>query len=243
MNKQALAFTLLGLTIFLGVVAWSLPAAAVWNLLGPNHTSGLQVADMQGSLWQGSASIKPDALPQLRLEWSVKFLPLLTGTAAADVRVRGEGADGSFHIRHQLVSGRQSLAGDARVQSRYVNQVSVNYGLETSGEFTLSGLEAEVAEGRLISAAGRLDWPGGVIHLQISGDLLTRVVPPLAAEISPDGSNILLNVTTGSTPLMHVKVKPDGWVEVTVLNALLQTLDLPLTGGSDPAFLLEEKYL
>ena len=243
------AFIALGLVTALIVVVASFPAGTAWHFVEQEVEASipaLQVTRIDGSLWRGSAQADLGALPPLLLRWQLRLLPLLAGTADADLTITGNGARSNLRILAS--SSAQQVSGNAVVHSRYINRVSVNYGLETSAEFVLSDLDLKIEGGRPVAVTGRIDWQGGIVHLETGGRVVTRKSPPLLADIGLEGSNILMKISAAENRLMLIRIKPDGWAEVTILNALIRTLNLPFPGGpnidgSAPALVFEEKLL
>ncbi len=238
---------MLALTTIVVFVVVVFPAGTAWSFVREDVTSqvpDLKVSEVRGTIWQGEAGVVVGALPPLSINWDLDFLPLMTGRVAADLIISGDGANANLNVSASTQA--VAVTGEAIVDSRYVNQVSINYGLETSQQFQLTDLDVTADTAWLTLVDGEITWPGGTVILQTPVELLTRQVPPLLAELGLHDGEVLLDVASDGIELMHIRIKRDGWAEVTVLNALMRTLNLPLPDGSNidmtaPALIFEEK--
>ena len=253
MRKLAYAaVAVVTVTLFVIVVA---PAQTVWSFIADDVQSSvpqLKIANISGSVWEGKGDMQFQSYPVVRIDWRLAALPLLIGNASADINASAEGfsaaLQGVFSQDSSTISFDISFA-EATIGSDYINQVTLQYGLDLSGDFQLRLTNAVFADGWLTSVSGAISWPGGIVHIEMPGQIHTSKLPPLNGILSLEDDSILLKVTNRELEMMNVRLKRSGWAEVAVSHAFIRMANLPLPPGSEstdslePAFLLEEKIL
>lgn len=246
MNK--LIYVAAGLIAFVGFILVMAPASIAVSLAGDQlkQVPDLRIGQIDGRIWSGSAQIQYRQFPA-RLSWNLSPLPLLAGKISADLEVQGEGLDASFHLAASDHSGMVTNAL-AQVDASYINQVSVDYGLELSGQFNLVAEEISFTPQWLTGVNGKLDWPGGMVHIETPQQLYSVDLPALSGDLSMQGDQLQATIDGPNERFIDLKLKPTGWVEVGISYAFLELAGLPLPGNSGdstvgPAVLLEEKIL
>lgn len=93
-SKKSLPFIVLGIFIYLVSLIATLPANMVFGYLLPkNISSYVKYQDVSGSIWEGqAASFSVKQVPLGKLQWDLSLLPLLWGTADAQLTAKREGA-------------------------------------------------------------------------------------------------------------------------------------------------------
>ncbi len=206
----------------------------------------LKIGEVSGRIWSGSAQIQYQQFPAM-VTWNLSALPLLVGRLSADVQLREQGLDANFHVS---ASGTEGTVSDAEllVDASYINQISISYGLDLSGQFSVSEADVSFNNQWVTSAAGILEWPGGIVHIETPQQLYSVDLPPLNGDLSMDGDNLRLAIDGTGERMLDLTLKRSGWVEAGVSYAFMELAGLPLTGNTtssreEPAVLLEEKIL
>lgn len=245
MNKLLYVFA--GLIAFLGFIVVMAPASIALSLASDQlkRVPDLNIGQVEGRIWSGSAQIQYRQFPAT-LSWNLSPIPLVTGRVAADVDVRGQGLDASFHI---IASDTSGTITDVRavVDSSYINQVSVVYGLELSGEFTLVAKSVTFIDRWLSEVDGRLNWPGGIVHIETPQQLHSVDLPALRGDLSMQGDHLQMTIDGPEARFIDLALKPSGWAEVGISFDFMQLAGLPMPGNpadsGGPAVVLEEKIL
>jgi hypothetical protein len=247
MNK--LLYLLLGTIAFLVFLVVMAPASSVLRIADDEFRQQLpelRLAGISGSIWEGSGTVQYRQFPAVAVNWKLSPLPLLSRAVASSASFTAEGLDAEIQ---SYVSTDQSAASTisyatALISGDYINQVTLNYGLDLSGEFKLTNARATIRGQWLSDLDGILNWSGGIVHIETPQQLHTVKLPPMVGNLTLDGDNVLLNITADTDEMIRISIKPDGWAEVAVNYAFMDLADLPLPGGtadSDPAILIEEK--
>lgn len=237
-----------GIITFLVFILVMAPASLLVSLAGDNlqKVPDLEVGRVEGRIWAGAAELQYQSFPAL-VSWNLAALPLALGRISADVEVAGDGLDAAFHVSANSNEG--SITGaTAFVDARYINQVSIGYGLDLSGQFSFSSDEVSFNRRWITAATGDLDWPGGIVHIETPERLHTVDLPPLRGKLSMDGDSVKLAINDTNTPLIDLSLKPSGWAAVGVSFAFIELAGLPIpldarTDVAGPALLIEEKVL
>ncbi|MBO6556707.1 MAG: type II secretion system protein N [Pseudomonadales bacterium] len=241
-------YVIAGIVTFLAFILVMAPAsllvAAVEDQL--KAVPDLKVGHISGRVWSGSAQIQYQQFPTT-VTWDLSALSLLVGRLSADVELREQGLDASFHLS---VSGNEGTIRDAKavVDARYINRISVGYGLDLSGQFNLSEANVSFANQWITTAVGNLDWPGGIVHIETPQQLYSVDLPPLNGDLFMHEDNLRLAVQGSGERMLDLTLKRTGWVAAAVSYAFMDLAGLPLPGSvsaspEEPAVLLEEKIL
>jgi len=246
MNK--FFYIVAGILTFLVFILVMAPASLLVSLAGDNlkQVPDLEIGRVDGRIWTGSAEVQYQGFPAM-VSWHLAALPLVLGRLSADVEVTGDGLDAAFHVSANGQEG--TLTGTtALVSARYINQVSVGYGLDLSGQFSFSSEEISFNNRWVTAATGDLDWPGGIIHIETPERIHSVDLPPLQGELSMDGDSVQLAISDRGTALIDLSLKPSGWAAVGVSFDFIELAGLPIpldanSGSAGPALLIEEKVL
>ena len=246
MNK--LTYLLIGVITFLAFLIIMAPAATVVSAFEDDlqaSVPGMTLTGIRGSLWQGESDLSYGKLPPVLLNWELSALPLLTGTANTHLEFSGTGlsaeVDGAFSD-----AGGEISQLNATITGDYLNQVTIDYGLELSGEVQLTETSLGFDQQWLTHASGRLTWSGGIVHIETPQQIHTVKLPPLDASVSMSDRDLIMQVTEAGREMMNIAVRQDGWAKVDISYTFMEMVNLPLPGGilSDgQAVTLEEKIL
>lgn len=243
-----LLYTLVAVVVFVAFLLVSAPAGFILGSFTEQvnkQQSDLLIADLGGSIWNGEGSLQYLNLPPVKVNWQLAAPALLTGTADSDIKLSADGLNASASAS---VDSKQGQVNDlvAAVNSRYINQLTRPLGLDVTGEFTLTDGNFVFDQRWLKSAGGALDWPGGPVTVETPGQVISASLPPLQGNIRMAAQDLILDVTSGGTPMMQIRLKPTGWAAVGINAIFLETAGISLSGSgydssTDPAILLEEK--
>lgn len=96
-----LAIALAVLLVVAAVVAWTLPARVAWQALAPRLPL-VQLADLDGTIWDGSAGqVRVAGQPVGALEWQTDVLALLHGDLRIQARISGPRIHGHGTLARQ----------------------------------------------------------------------------------------------------------------------------------------------
>lgn len=245
MNRALyLAIAITAFSISIIVLA---PASIITGLAGDDlqqNIPGLKVGTAQGRIWQGSTQVQYRQFPPVAVSWDMAALPLLMGKVHALIKLNGEGLQ--LELNAIVSSSGGSLDNiTGTIESRFINAISVEYGLDLTGVFTLSGIHASFNQRWLTALTGETNWSGGIVHIETPEQFHSVKLPALTGILSMEGSDAKLNVASGTSDLLTLSLKPDGWSQTSVSYTLMDMAGLPLPNGyqdtTGPAFLLEEK--
>lgn len=171
---RRLLLALLGLVVFSGAVLAFLPASLLPRLLPAD--APLQLQDVRGSIWNGSAGrvLVRDRLLG-GLAWQVLPLSLLRGGIEAEVHLVGE-----LSVRGRVERRWSSWhlhAIEAELPVQWLEPVLASRALRPQGELHLRVDEAQLDGGRLQSLRGELLWLQAAVSgaaVAALGDLQAR---------------------------------------------------------------------
>lgn len=237
-----------GIITFMVFILVMAPASLLMSMAGESlqKVPDLKIGRVDGRIWAGSTELQYQGFPA-RVSWNLAALPLVLGQVSADVEVTGDGLDADFHVSANSQEGRITGA-TAVVDARYINQVSVGYGLDLSGQFSFTSDEISFNNQWVTAAIGNLDWPGGIVHIETPERLHSVDLPPMIGEVSMDGEAVQLAINNERTSMIDLSLKPNGWAAVGVSFAFIELAGLPIpldarTDVAGPALLIEEKVL
>ena len=245
MNKAFyLAIAIIAFTISIVVMA---PASIVTGLFGDaiqRNIPGLKIGATRGRIWQGSTQLQYQRLPAVTVSWKMAALPLLEGKLSTLVELNGGGLQLEMGAMASTSGGSLDNI-NGTIESRFINAVSVGYGLDLAGVFELSGISTSFDQRWLTALKGVTNWSGGIVHIETPEQFYSVKLPALKGQLSMKGSNAMLDVASGTTTLLTLALKPDGWSQTSVSYMLTDMAGLPLPNGyqdtTGPAFVLEEK--
>ncbi len=245
MNKAFyLAIAIIAFTIPIVVMA---PASIVTGLFGDavqRNIPGLKIGATRGRIWQGSTQLQYQRLPTVTVSWKLAALPLLNGKVSTLVELTGGGLQLEMGAMASTSGGSLDNI-NGTIESRFINAVSVGYGLDLTGVFELSGISTSFDQRWLTALKGVTNWSGGIVHIETPEQFYSVKLPALTGQLSMKGSNAMLDVASGTSTLLTLALKPDGWSQTSVSYMLTDMAGLPLPNGyqdtTGPAFVLEEK--
>ncbi len=246
-----LSYVLIAIVTILGFVIVMAPVGVVWSIIGEDVRTavpGVEISSLQGSIWNGEGKAQFQTFPAAKVNWQLAAFPLVTGTLSYEIDASADDFNAEVTGSVSGNSGDISNA-NAVVGSEYINSVTLNYGLDLSGEFHLDIDHADFSDGWVNDIDGRLTWPGGVVHIETPQQVQTAYLPGLDGTLSMDGDRIHLNVVGQEENLIDVRLNKSGWAEVGITYGFMRLANLPLPSGSESeendeiAILLEEKIL
>ena len=205
---------------------------------------GLKIWASQGSLWKGNMRVRYKKLDPIDLSWDVGALEVLTGDLVAAIELHGGGLQLSLeasasgdHISLNNINGN--------VDTIFINLVSVNHGLALAGQIIFLDVFAALNYEWFTKLGGKIEWTGGIVHLETPERLYRVPLPPLKGTLSLKDSNALLKILSGNSNLMSLSLKKNGWSKADITFPLIDMLGIPFPSGNqsdgEPAFTLEEK--
>lgn len=246
MNK--LLLTAIGFVAFVVFIIAMTPASFVHSALEDELAQNLpelQLHNIHGTVWQGEGTLDLYHLPPLDVSWYVPILSLVTGDINTHVKLQANGLSATMEIELDTSGGLVNNLS-ANVSSDYLNQVTAEYGLDLSGEVQIDDAMVSFDRSWLSGADGKMNWTGGIVHIQTPEKVHTVRLPSFDGVLSMDGNRLRLVVQQSETPMLDIEVKPDGWATVNVEQALVDIAQLPLPAAAPdegPVIVIEEKIL
>lgn len=246
MKRKAsyIALAIIAFSVFIIVMA---PASLVIGIFGDDiqrNVPGLKIGASKGRIWQGSAQVQYQQFPPVTMSWKVAALPLVTGKVSTSIELNGDGLELELDAMISTAGGLLDNV-EGTIESRFINAVSVGYGLDLTGVFELSGIGASFDQVWLTALKGETNWSGGIVHIETPVQFYSVKLPALRGLLSMQDSNAVLDVTSGTSTLLTLLLKPDGWSKTSISYTLMDMAGLPLPNGyqdtAGPAFVLEEK--
>jgi len=246
--KKTTVFLISFMAFLLFVVSMA-PASLVYRTIQGkinNSLSDLVIIRLDGSIWKGQGEIKYREFPAFIGTWKLYPFHLLALTAKSYIKIKTNGLNAEFHleINHQ---GGSVNSFNAVVQDHYLNEVTIPYGLDFSGEVMLLNGRLGFDQNWLTEIEGELTWDGGIVHIQTPDKIHTVNLPPLRGHLSMEKTILKLEVSESGHTMMKIHIRPDGWAKVAIHYSFMRLANLPLPvisgAGEDPAIVLEEKIL
>ena len=239
-----LVIAIITFTIAIIVMA---PASIVTGLFGDDvqrSIPGLKIGATRGRIWQGSTQVQYQRLPPVTVSWEVVNLSLLNGKVSTLVELTGDGLQLELGAIASASGGSLDNI-NGTIESRFISTISVDYGLDLAGSFELSGIHASFDQHWLTALKGETSWSGGIVHIETPEQFYSVKLPALTGRLSVKGSNAMLDIASGTSTLLTLSLKQDGWSQTSVSYRLMDMAGLPLPNGyqdtTGPAFVLEEK--
>ena len=246
---------LIALITFLAFFVAMMPAAFVYNFFQDKISRvipDVNFNSFEGTVWSGKSYVQIKHFPIVTCTWKISPLALFKAHIESSLSFSSNGLTGSADIS---VSNKgadiDNLSAVAR--SNYLNQFTIPYGLDLSGNIQLSNANLSFDNEWLTDSEGELTWQGGIVHIQPPQQIHTASLPPLKGQIYQQERTLRLDVRGAELDLMSVQIKPDGWAIVAINYALLDLTDIPLLADTterrekpqreNPAVVLEEKIL
>ncbi len=231
-----------GIIAFLGFIIAFAPASLLYSTVEAELGKvipEMQLVKLSDTIWRGNALLKYRGFPDSTLSWRLAATPLITARISADIELTGEAHALSTHLdlsqETTLIEGMQGKIG-----SSYVNQESENLGLTFTGELELQDIDLSANRRWLTGINGNLHWSGGKVHYAphssgqpgyAPGQIFE--LPALDGALSFDGEILLLNVVYQEANLINIRLKPDGWAEISVKARLFDLAKVPWPTGSN----------
>jgi len=160
--KRWIRFLLLGTIAYAVFLVVTFPAAHAYRLIH-NQLSGVQLAGIDGTVWSGSAQVlKTDTLRLQKVDWEIRFLPLLLGRLELKLDSRDK------ELRFSTYAGRtlggmvyiRGLQGQAPVATL---QAMTPYSVPAlQGELIFDDLEIALTDGKFVKGTGVILWKSAV---------------------------------------------------------------------------------
>lgn len=253
--KKWLLISAVGVLSFLVYIIYSAPASIAVNMMEEDmklNAPDIQLGQTTGTFWNGDQELQYRQFPPINLAWDLSVLPVFTGRIDSETQLTGDGVEATFDL---TASGNQGAISNltGSVGSRYLNQITIPYGLDLSESVAIQTLDTTWENNWLTALSGNLNWPGGIVHIETPLALLSIKLPTLSGKLSMEGSDARLHITDAGNELMNIRLKKDGWAIVAINYPLLEMIGMPFqfappapagtarTKESVPALVFEEK--
>ena len=217
----------------------NLPASLVRHLIDPSTAT---LVAPTGTIWRGSSQLVSPLGLQADLQWDTTFLR--------------PGANFVLTHKNSLIEGRfepgfttQRITVAGQIEAATLAPLLARYDLFVPGTFDLKATDLTVSpQGLSMTAPSELQWSGGQTRYILAGRRYEALMPPLLATISTREDNTLEADVKFSaeetTPLLVMRLKPNGSVYLGVTRGMLRLANYPWSGNeadSDLIFEVERK--
>ena len=234
--KRIFMYIVAGSVTFLGFIMAFAPASLLYSTVEAELDKVIpevQLVSMSDTIWRGTALLRYRGFPDFTLNWRLAATPLMAANISADIEVAGEGHALSTHLNlsqaETLIEGLQG-----KISSSFVNQESETLGLTFTGELELQNINFSADRRWITAIDGNLHWTGGKVHYRpdssadpgyTPGQIFE--LPALDGALSLEGNILVLNVVYQSASLILIRLKPDGWAEISVKARLFDLAKVP----------------
>jgi len=184
MSKASyLAIGIIAFTISIAVMA---PASIVTGLFGDavqRNISGLKIGATRGRIWKGTTQLQYQQFPPVSMSWEMAALPLLRGKLSTLIELTGDGVQLELDAITSTSGGSLDNINGV-IESRFINTISISYGLELNGVFELSGISTSFDQHWLTALEGETNWSGGIVHIETPEQFYSVNLPALTGELS-----------------------------------------------------------
>ena len=242
------AYLAIAFITFIAVITAFIPASMIVIVAGDELSKAapdLKIGKLSGTIWRGETDLQFLDLPQVHTQWKLLPIPFILRTLSIKADITGTGILVDFKGEFSSQTGTLNPL-NAEITSEYINQMTLEHGLDLSGTFDLQNASVAFDNEWITKLAGNLIWSGGIVHIETPQQIYSSNLPSLTGVFSLAGKNIILDVSSSTENLMQITLKPDGWAVASISYAFMSLANLPVPGAineSEPAIILEEKIL
>ena len=235
--KRIAPYLIAGLLSFITFVVLLAPASSVWLLLKDdvsNLLPDLDVTSVAGTIWNGRAALGYRQFPSTQLIWTLDPLALTGRVAQLRLDLTSDdlhlNADTGISERRITISNLHGSVG-----SEFINAVSQSQGLIFSGPVEVHEISLIADRSHVLSAGGHISWGGGKIVSKTGSSTQIFALPALEGDFSAVSDGLNLQIHHEDTPALDIRLKPTGWITVTVKAGLFHLAGLTLPTGGNPS--------
>ena len=223
-------YLVLGLLAFFITLLITTPLHFVWRFVEP-ELQGLpvQVSQVRGSLWQGSARLSIPAVAELGTidgQWQLAPSSLFLGKLALQLKL--ETPDLRLLLPMRVGLGAVEItAGTGYFDLAPLKPLLAREKGSAEGAVELQQLQARFdLEHRLVEdLSGRLTYTGGTISLLVDGKPVSATLPPLLGVLSKDADRALLIASTPEQQIVFDGFFSDqGWAGIAIRRHFIDLL-------------------
>lgn len=223
-------YALIGILALAGCIVYMAPAALLAAALGEDGPARL--AQTRGTIWNGVAAVEYHDQPLGSLSWQFDAGGLARAEAKFDWRLAATGHDLSGTARLGLDGLHCNAAG--LVRGTFLRRILAPYWIEAGGDIGIDSITAHLAHDlRPRNLVGELSWEGGEVRYRLAGEHHRMVLPPLSGMLETVGAEPALTVLGAGieAPLLHIRLGPDGWLDIGVTKMLTKMAGFPWPGN------------
>jgi len=220
----------IGLLLFLLFAIVFAPASLLRTLVPAS--SGVELLEPSGTLWDGAADLYLAGQPAGRLGWDFDAATLLRGALGYDVALAGPEHDLTGAVNLYPGAGEATLQG--RASAGFANRWLTAYDIAIAGELTFREAHVRIPYDFAVtgsgSSSGNLAWTGGPVRYILSGRSYAGDLPPLVAYLG-EGLETVVIPENGQTPLLRAEILPNGFARIGVTKLLTRLAGNPWPGS------------
>jgi hypothetical protein len=231
-------YILLFLIVYVLALAAMFPIRWVLPSVSPMLASyGLSVSNLEGSLWQGNATVRHKMIDDIQLEWHSNPLHLLRLALPVDVAINNSHLDLSAKLAPSAfgiaVSNLSGYIDDQAIE-RYLKP----YNIVLQGRLQFDNLSADSSwKLHLGDASGDLTFSGGPIAVPVGRSTQQYEVPTMLGTLTSNEQAWQLALAgTSAQEFIVASLEREGLGTLSVKRTLAEEMDIPLPQGGRSLF-------
>ena len=220
----------IGIVAFVAGIAYFAPAGIL--AIATDNGGSIRLANIEGRLWAGRASLFYDGWPAGRLRWSFDPGSLLRATLGFGWRIDDPGY--ALSGTADLAFGGIDLDAGGRVGTVAVDRILSPYHIAAAGSLEIDRLDARLSHDlRLQAIEGAVSWTGGAVAYRLAGSEHRVTLPPLDAHIETVAGEPILTASaaTEDIPLLRLRLDHEGWAHIGITQRFTELVGMPWPGN------------
>ncbi len=216
--KPVLRYVIFGLVIYGVFVLGMVPASWVYSHGLQSRLGGVALYGVQGTVWQGRASLLTSRGTQLQnLQWDLHPWALLWGRMEAALRFDYQAAPGKTVVGRTVTGNWYLRDADLALPAQRLAPLLRMPGAELGGKLALRLSSLTVKQGRVTAADGELSWEKAALRKPLEVELGTFAVN---LETTADGVSGALMDRGGAVQAQGLlKLQANGQYQLTATFA------------------------
>lgn len=224
-------------------------AVAIFVIMLPAHVfklwfkfDGIELRELQGTVWTGSGSIDVTQDNIGRLQWNIRLHRLFLGELSYRVFMQNPSISIDGELSYSFSAA--SFVGNGRIKASLINRVLETFDTYIEGEFELSEINVTMNHNQEFRTfEGAVSWDGGMFRTVTNSKSKHVQVPPLVATLMQSDAEIVLESETqnDNTDVLKLRFEPaTGWVHIALSRHTLELAEMPwATTGDENEYVLE----
>ena len=220
----------IGIVAFVAGTVYFAPAGIL--AVATDNGGSVRLANIEGRIWAGRASLFYDGWPAGRLRWSFDPGSLLGASLGFDWRIDDPGYAVSGNT--ELGFGGIGVDAAGQVGAVAVDRILSPYQIAAAGVLEIQRLDARLTHDlRLRAIEGIVSWTGGAVAYRLAGSEHRVTLPPLDARIETVAGEPVLTASaaTEDIPLLRLRLDREGWAHIGITQRFTELVGMPWPGN------------